>query len=195
MAHCSTQSTYITGSWKSPEPPPAKYNSILIAALTNNTIVRERVENDIFTALGSSVTATKSITEIPPSISGTDTSKTAILQTVRKKKIDAILTVSLLSQETESRYMPDRNPYSPLGYGYNQDFWGYYNYWNPQFNNQNYYSQEKVYYIESNLYDSKTEKLMWSAQSKTYSPDNLESFSREFAILIAKKMREDGFLK
>jgi hypothetical protein len=195
LFQCCAPSTYITGSWKSPATGQKTYKSILVAALTSNTIVKDKLENDIATSLSRSANVMKSINEFPPSISNSDTNKVKIMEAVQKKNVDAILTISLLSKETESRYIPDRNPYSPLGYNYYQSFWGYYSYWYPQFyGQQGYYNQDKVYYIETNLYDTSTEKLIWSAQSKTYSPDNLEAFSKEFAEVIVTKMKTDGVL-
>jgi len=193
LLQCCAPSTYITGSWKSPAPP-APYKSVLVAALTANTIAKSTLENDMAAALAKNITVTKSIDEFPPNISGSDSSKREMMEKVRKKNVDAILTISIISKETESRYVSGANPYDPLGYGYYDDFWGYYNHWYPSFYGPGYYEQNKVYFIESNLYDSKTEKLVWSAQSKTYSPDDLQPFAKEFANIIAAKMREDGVL-
>lgn len=193
LFECCAPTTYITGSWKSPASATQQYKNILVAALTDNTIAKATLENDMAEALGKNVAVIKSIDEFPPNISGSDSSKVSIMNKVKNKNIDAILTISILSKETESRYIPGRSPYDPLGYPYNVDFWGYYDYWYPHFN-QGYYTQNKVYYIETNLYDSKTEKLIWSAQSKTYDQDNLQAFSREFAGIIVAKMKADGVL-
>jgi len=193
LLQCCSPSTYITGSWKSPATP-APYKSVLVAALTGNTIAKATLENDMQAALGKNITTLKSIDEFPPNISSKDSSKTQLMNNVHKKNVDAILTISIISKETESRYVSGGNPYDPLGFGYYNDFWGYYDHWYPSFYGSGYYEQNKVYFIESNLYDAKTEKLVWSAQSKTYSPDDLQPFSKEFANIIAAKMRADGVL-
>jgi hypothetical protein len=188
-------STYVTGTWKSPTPPVSHYSSILVAALTSNTIVKATLEKDLSSEITKTVSAVKSIDEFPPDISGSDSNKLNIMQGAQRKNLEAVLTVSILSKETESRYVPNRNPYSPLAFDYYQNFGGYYNYWYPSFYGPDYYQQDKVYYIETNLYDAKTEKLVWSAQSKTYSPDELNNFSKEFAVVIVNKMKADGVLK
>jgi hypothetical protein len=113
---------------------------------------------------------------------------------VNGKNMDAILTLSTVKQETQTRYVPGSSPYSPLGYPYYNDFWGYYSYWYPRFYAPGYYVLDKIYYIEVNLYDTQTEKLVWSAQSKTYNPDDLPSFSREFSDVIADKLKNDGMI-
>jgi hypothetical protein len=187
-------STVITASWKSPTPQTKRYERIMVAALTSNTIAKATVENDIASAISGSVTVLKSIDELPPGINNADTDKVVIMNKVKNKNVDAILTISLINKETESRYIPGAYPYNPLGYGYYNNFWGYYSYWYPYAYSQGYYIQEKIYFIETNLYDVKTEKLIWSAQSKTYDPGNLKIFSKEFATIIAERLRKDGVL-
>lgn len=187
--------TVITASWKTSAATEKKYKRILVAALTSNAIAKETVENEVATALSSSATVLKSIVEFPPEISNSDTDKVLIMNKVKGKNIDAILTVSLINKETESRYIPGRSPYDPLnGFGYYDSFWGYYSYWYPYTFNQGYYIQEKVYFIETNIYDVPTGKLIWSAQSKTYDPLNLKTFAKEFASVISTKLKKDGIL-
>lgn len=189
-----TPATYITGTWKSPATASRQYKSVLVAALTNNTIAKATLENDMAAALGKSISTLKGINEFPPDIYGTDSSKVGIMQKVKDKHVDAIMTISIISTETESRYVPGGPPYQPLGYIYYNDFWGYYDYWYPRVYDQGYYEENKVYYIETNLYDTSDQKLVWSAQSKTYSPDELEPFSKEFANVIVSKMQEDKII-
>jgi hypothetical protein len=42
---------------------------------------------------------------------------------------------------------------------------------------------------------SMTQELLWSAQSQTYSPDNLSSVAREFSAVLVSKMEKDGVIK
>lgn len=188
---CCSPSTYITGSWKTPEPLPKQYTSILVAALTNNTIAKATLESDMASVLNKSVTVIKGIDEFPPDIYGTDSSRINIINKVKNKTVEAILTISIISEETETRYVPGTDPYYPPVHPYYNNFWGYYNYWQPLALDQGYYVQNKIYFIETNLYDIGNEKLIWSAQSRTYEPGDLESFSKEFADVIVLKMQVD----
>ena len=190
FAGCSP-STYITGSWKNPAAT-AKYKNIMVAALTANTIAKATLEENVARTLGKNVNVSKSIDEFPPGLNNKDSSKATIMRKVKNKNVDALLTISILSRETESRYMRSSSPYSPAGYVYYNDLWGYYDHWYPSVYNDGYYVNDKVYFIETNLYDTETKKLIWSAQSKTYSPDNLEPFAKEFATVTVSKMKEDG---
>lgn len=188
-------STVITASWKSPSVPSKKYSRILVAALTSNTIAKVTLENEVALALGNGVNVLKSISEFPPDIHNTDSDKEAIMKNVKNKNVDAILTISLINKETETRYIPGNYSYNPIiGYNYYDNFWGYYSYRYPHSYDPGYYVQDKIYFIETNLYDVKTEKLVWSAQSRTYNPAGLETFSKEFSNIIVAKMKKDGVL-
>jgi len=191
-------STKITGTWKKQLQTEKTYNSVFVASLTSNNIVRATVENDIATEfIKQGITAYKSLDEFPPGIKMDSISKENIMNRMKNKKAEAILTVSLIRKETESRYISNgAYPYSPFPrYAYYADFWGYYSYWYPSAYSPGYYEQDKTYFIETNLYDAVTEQLIWSAQSKTYNPAGIDKFSKEFSKLIVLKLKEDKMLK
>jgi hypothetical protein len=192
---CETTSTVITGSWKSPKQNK-NYHTILVAALTNHAVVKSTIENELAGAFNSNgIKTLKSIDEFPPNMSTSDSDRQALMDKMKTIGTDAILTVSLLKKETESRYVPGNIAYDPYtGYGYNRRFWGYYSYWYPNLYEQGYYSNDHTYYMETNLYDASTEELIWSGQSETYNPIDMPTFAKEFADLIVDKMKKDGVL-
>jgi hypothetical protein len=188
--------TMITGSWKSPAANAKPYENILVAALTGHTVAKSVLESDIAGYLNQyEINAIKSIELFPPEISNSDSDRVSLMNNIKGRNIDAILTVSVLRRESETRYAYSRVPYDPYyRYEYYQNFWGYYNYAYPFSYNPAYYT-ERIYFIETNLYDTKTEKLMWSAQSKTYDLDDLADFSKTFSKSIVMKLAEDGVVK
>lgn len=194
LASCYSSSR-ITGSWKSPKQGEKVYKTLFVAALTGNTVAKSTIEKDLDQMLGKyGISVVKSIDEFPPTFSKDSVSKETLMQRVHQKKSDAILTVSLLKKETESRYTT--GTYAPAGrWGYYGTFGGYYNYWYPYAYSDTYYTRDEVYYLETNLYDSSTEELIWSAQSQTYSYDGLATHSKEFSVMIGEQMKKDGILK
>lgn len=194
----SCSSTKITGSWKSPKQPVKTYSSVFVVSLSSNNTVRGTIENDLALALEKQeIISYKGMDEFPPGVKKDSVSKDDILGSMRNKKADAILTVSLIRKETESRYVPGSGvPYAPVPiYSYYSDFSGYYSYWQPYIYSPGYYEQSRSYYMETNLYDSGTEQLVWSAQSRTYNPIDINDFSLEFSRIIVAKLKEDGMLK
>jgi hypothetical protein len=194
LAACTT--TKITGAWKNPKQEKT-YSGVFVAALTSNTIARATIENDLVEMLEKqSIHSYKSMDEFPPGIQKDSLTKEDILSRMKKNKSEAILTVSLIRKETETRYIPnDGYPYTPFHYPYYGDLWGYYSYWYPYLYGPGYYETDKIYFIETNLYDCYTEQLVWSAQSRTYNPADLQAFSKEFSKIIVNKLKDDGMLK
>jgi hypothetical protein len=190
--------TQITGSWKNPKPSRKRFNTIMVAALTQDLSARQTVESDLVEALtSSSIKTLKSIDAIQPGfLDEKNIDKEELLSKIRKTKVEGILTVSLLNKETENRYVPGTYSYAPVTrYGYYGRFSGYYTTWYPTLTSPGYYVEDEVYFIETNLYDAASEDLIWSAQSQTYDPNGLTQFSKDFAEVVVIKMKQDGVLK
>lgn len=189
--------TEITGSWKNPDANPEKLQKILVTALTDNTTARQTVENDLSRALQQNgFTAIKSMEVIPPTFTaGKEINKEELLNRINGTEVDAILTIALLDKDTENRYVPGNYGYQPMPrFGYYGQFWGYYNNWYPMLYSPGYYQEDKIYFLETNLYDAETEELVWSGQSETYNPGSLAGFSKGFASVVLTRMEEDGVL-
>jgi hypothetical protein len=142
----------------------------------------------------SGVKTLKGMEAIPPAfLDNKEFDKEVLLEKIRKTGAEGIITVTLFDKETETRYVPGSYGYTPLTrYRYYGRFSGYYTTWYPTVYTQGYYAQDKIYFMEINLYDATSEELLWSAQSETYNPSSLAQFSKEFAEMIVNKMREDG---
>ena len=179
--------TKITGSWKIPEISRT-YHNVFVAALTGNTIAKSTIENELSTALNNKgIKTMKSMEEIPPTYGNDSISRSQLLERVQQSGSDAILTISLLKKETESRYVSGN--YAPVSrWDYYNSFGGYYNHWYPYAYSPGYYQKDNVYYLETNLYDTKKEVLLWSAQSRTYSYESLQALSKEYAAVVVDQM-------
>jgi hypothetical protein len=195
LSGCSS-STQIMGSWKSPEIAAQNYQRIVVAALTDNVLARQEVENDLQAQLQQrGIEATRSIDLFPPSASKAGADVNLLLERIKENGHDAILTAALVDEQTESRFVPGNMGYHPMSrfmwYG---SFRGYYNFWHPTLYQPGYYTEDKVYYLETNLYDADNDRLVWSAQSKSYSPRSLRRAASKFAELTVQKMTEDNVL-
>lgn len=187
--------TKVTGSWKNPKNSNKTYSNVLIAALTANSVARSTIETELEIALNKvSVKTAKSLDQFPPNFAKDSVTRRDVMKMVKKKGSEVILTITILKKETESRYVS--GGYTPtVRYGYYDSFWGYYNYRSPYTYSEDYYTGEDIYYLETNLYDSSTETLLWSAQSKTYYYNGFANFSKQYAKVIVDQMRKDGMIK
>ncbi len=188
LAACAP-STKISGSWSSPDKPASPYKKLLATALTSNLVNRQAFEEELVaTLLEDGVEASSSLTLIPLGSASDKEGMEKAVKTVQESGYDGILTVALLDQTSETRYMQGGTAYAPMGYG------GYYGYYGAMTYDPGYYTTDKLYYIEVNLYDAKTESLVWSSQSETTNPTNLETFSHAFAGVVVDRMIKDGII-
>jgi hypothetical protein len=189
-------STKILGSWTSPSKPAGGYNNIFVTAITENLLARQEVENDIDEILKrEGINAASSFEIIPPGFVPSAATKDKIINAIKAKGHDAALTVALLDQTTETRYVPGTAMYSPMVYGgAYRSFYGYYSYYSPAMYTPGYYESDKKYYIEMNLYDLSTEELVWSSQSETTNPSSVEGFAEAFSQTVVGQLIKDGLI-
>ena len=57
-----------------------------------------------------------------------------------------------------------------------------------------YYITETKYFWESNFYDMSTQSLLYSVQTKTFSPSSTESMGHEYGRMIVKHMQQKEVL-
>jgi hypothetical protein len=190
--------TEVTGSWKNPEVTLKPVHTVLVTALTGRNNARQTVETDLANALQKDgIKSIRSLDILPPSFtSSKEPDKEALLKKIKGSNVDVILTVALIDQTTESRYVPGSYGYAPMTrFGYYGRFWGYYTNWYPTLYSPGYYTEDKTYFLETNLYDAHTEELIWSAQSESYNPSSLDRFSKEFAATVLNEMKKDGLIQ
>jgi hypothetical protein len=186
LVACSA-STQITGVWRNPEVANKTYNNICIAAITENPTNKQIVEQEMFNALKHKGLPSTRMGELfPYKFTGAQVEKDLILEKVRGNKNDGILTFMLVKQKEETRYVPGSATYAPYGYG--GSFGGYYGYYGARAYDPGYYTQDEVYFIETNLYDVASEKLVWSVQSKTYNPSGINQFAKDFTHTITQQL-------
>ena len=193
-----TSTTHITGSWNNPNFPDQSYDRIFVAAMTDNLQAKQVVEEQLAEKLrDKGIEVAKSSDVFSPNFTDDDTQdKDELLGKIREDNYDAILTISLLDKDSETRYVQGSYGYSPVTkYRWYGDFWGYYTYWYPYVYEPGYYTQEEVYFFETNLYDAETEKLIWSAQSESYNPTDIELFSEDFAEVILDELEDEKLIR
>lgn len=194
-----TSSTIITGSWSSKDLPKGKkYKSVFIAALVENKELKATLENNLAAeAQKRHLRVVKSMDVFAPNFTKENApSKEEMLKVIKKKDCDAIFTVTYLDTKTESRYVPGGPMYNPYPtFGYYGGWYGYYGYYYPQLYDPGYYTTDKMYYLESNLFDADTEKILWSAQSETTNPASASDFSKDYVKAVVNELVSKGFLE
>lgn len=197
LAGCST-TTEITSSWRKPNATADNFDHIFVAALSSNIAAKQAVENGIQEQLQQrGIKVDKSLDAFPPDFNNNNAQrKDLVLSRIQGTGADGILTIALLKEDTETHYRRGSGMWNPgLRYGYYNSFWNYYNNWYPALYDPGYYDETKVYYLETNLYNAKTEQLIWTAQSKTYDPTSINSFLKGYLKTIQEQMMKDGLIR
>lgn len=196
LASCGS-TTSVTASYKEPNLKNESYKKVFVAALTDNTYAQQAVENSMSKLLSDrNVSSIKSMDVLPPNFRKTaeKKDKELVVQKMREKGCDAIMTIALIDAKHETRYVQESTPYYPIGVPYYGGFGTYYMYGYDNFYSPGYYTDDKVYFLEANVYDAATEKLVWSAQSKTYNPSSIDDFLKGYAKALSERMTSDGLM-
>lgn len=187
-------SNKITYSWTNPTFKTNKpYQKIFVAALVNNPHVRTHLEEEMWlTAKSNGYTAERSWDYFPPSFSKpAPPSREMMMKEIKRLECDLIFTITLTDKKSETRYVPGTfGIYGPFP-GYGLHFRGYYSYWYPYAYDPGYYVTDRTYFMEGNLFDTETETLIWSIQTKSINPGSVERFSKELIETMLTKSATD----
>jgi len=203
--------TELNTSIKAPEVTPKKYDKLAILAFlparSNRAIVETAVEKvlqdegikgratfDMFPLAGDKELI-QNMKLSPEEL------KAIVREKVTKNGIDGLLTISLLDAKSEERYVKGSSvsvgvPLYAVDPIYNYTYVDYYNYAYTTVSKPGYYVQTTTYFIETNLYDIATEKLLWTAQTTTKNPESAEKEAIAFGKIIVQDMlRKEVLLK
>jgi hypothetical protein len=211
---CSTRrpTTNITGSWKDPEGK--SYQNFFVAVLAKSLPARSSMEGDISRDLKrEKVKATKSLDVLGHNQKvETAEEKQAAVEKIQSLGYDAIIVVTLIKKTEESRYIEGTTSYTPtnigVGTGYYNPVTGstsgtngnygafgiYYMDASSAYNSEGYYETDKIYFVQSNMYDATTKKLVWSAQSDTFYPGDLATASNDFAFVMVDALKKANLI-
>jgi hypothetical protein len=210
VTSCGTPATKITGSWK--DPNAKSYKDFFVAVLTKNKQARQQLEGDIADRLKRErvkVTRSLDVFQHTEKVETPEERKAAI-EKIKSLGHDAIMVIKLVNKTEDTRYVAGTNSYAPtnigIGTGYNLQTTGapppgqygafgmYYldNY--GSHSTPSYYQMDQFYFLESNLFDAKTEKLVWSAQSEVFNPANLPSASGDFSFVMLDALKKGNLI-
>jgi hypothetical protein len=182
-------STQLTSVWKDPsyQTRPAK---IMVAGVAKNPINRRLFEDEFVQQLKSRGTdAIASYTVLSDAQQG---DPAAIAKKVAELGADTVLITRLVSKKIVQVYVPGSSYFPPPFYGTWPDYYGYgYRYmYTP-----GYIADDEYAVIETNLYEAKSNKLVWAASSETGINDSdQKNLIQTYVGVMVKNMIELGLL-
>ena len=188
-------SSVITNSWQAEKLNTINFKKLLIIAIDNNKdrTIKIKLENHLVNDLTKKgIDAFSAIESYGPFfLSGLQESEA--INKIKGQGFDAVLTVVLLDKEKEKHYIPGRITYTPYSMYYRR-FWGYYSTVYDRIYEPGYYTENTNYFWESNLYNLENDALIYSAQTKSFNPNNLETLADEYGRIISNDLFKKGIL-
>lgn len=198
---CSSSSMRIMATWTNPKekpnPQPGKHK-IFIFVMTQNYEAQITLENDLATAAADKgILTVKSNDAFGAILTVDKLPKTEVLlKAIRDLGCDGIFTVAVVDQTEKTHYVEGSYssgafvPYAGYGYTYS----GYYAY-TPVFYSPGYYTTDKTYFIESNLFNADSEQMLISMQSKVVNPPDIVKASKQYTKMLVTELQAHGYMK
>jgi hypothetical protein len=187
--------TNVTNSWTSKDAPRKPLQKVIIVPLMpdDERTFREKVGQQLATNFaGEGYITTTAYAEYGPKAFD-KLSETQALKKISGSNIDGVLIVTLLDQEKEKQYTSGSVSYNPITSRQHR-LWNYYTTSNARVNSSGYYSKDPKYFIETNLYDVKGNKLLYAAQSETFDRASADKLASNYAKAIVENMQEHNLL-
>ncbi len=202
LASCGS-STRLTNSWSDKENTPKHFDKLGVAVLfpnQSNRYVTERAvaeklrernikaeaTYDIFPFAGRFGEFTKD--KSPEAI------RKIIVDKITENNFDGFMIISMFDKKQEERWVSDRNfmmggtGYYGTPYGMPGSYSGYYYYSMGTFYDDGHYVDHVTYFLECNLYDVQSEKLIWRAQTKSVNIDSVDKEAQKLAELVGHEL-------
>ena len=185
-------STQITGSWADKDIKPVKFKYLAIVGIGNKVQYRKMIEETLETELlNQGINAIAALDFLPPNATKQNMTKEELVGFLNANKIDGVLTISLLAFNDTRRYVPGQYYYSP---GYDVPFGSYYGSMYNYVYSPGYYAGSEQFFLESNIYEYPSGKMIWSAQTKTELINSLGGAADDYAETIADAIAKSGVL-
>lgn len=181
-------STQINSVWKDPsyQARPAR---IMVIGVAKHPLKRRLFEDEFVMQLKAHGTeAIASYTVLPDK---KQDDQEAIAAKVKELGADTVLITRLVSKKIVRTYMPGTPYFPPPYYGTWPAYYGYgYRYlYSP-----GYIAEDEYAVIETNLYETRNDKLVWAASSETVMVDSDQSMIKSYIGIMVKTMGEHGLL-
>jgi predicted GNAT family acetyltransferase len=160
-------------------------NHILVIAAADQVTQRHAIEDDYVKALTAvPVTAVPSYTLMDSDIA---LSRETVEAAIEGQGFDGVLVTRLLGVEEVEEYQP------PVNYDHYRSYHRYYQR-SLDYSSPGYYRKYKILKLETNLYDTATQELIWSMQSETIDPSAPQDVIEAQIKLTIDRLTQGGLI-
>lgn len=205
LAACST--TEIVGTWTDPEFTGKRIDSLLVIARVEDESLRRMFEDRFASALQDRGVNAVASYRVFPAMAELD--KAGVEERAQKLGLRGVLIARLLETEKveiqEPGYGPGYGPgFAPYRHPYRDSFYrwpDYYRSWHSYYGYGYGYPyaptwtrEATVFRLETNLYDTASDRLVWSARSETTTFESPEKKLDEVVREIIGKLEGSGLI-
>jgi len=163
LVSCAASSK-LTTSWSDPAATGRSYKKIAVVGITPRAPGRRMYEDAFVAALESrAVAAVASYTFAGEG----KLDREAATAKLKEIGADAVLVTRLVDQETVKNFYPPSYSTVATPAMYHGGWYGYYSTGYTYMSDPGYVTEDKVYRLETNLYDLGNERLLWSGLTET----------------------------
>ena len=186
LTACAT--TQVNSVWKDPsyQARPAK---IMVIGVAKNPLNRRLFEDEFVAQL--SARGTEAIASYTVLSDKQQDDQTSIEVKVKELGADSVLITRLVSKKTVQVYVPGTAYYPPPYYGTWPDYYGY---GYRHIYSPGYIAEDEYAVFESNLYETKTDKLVWAASSETLMSGSDQNLIKSYISVMVNTMASRGLL-
>jgi len=189
-AGCATP-TQLAGVWSDPAYVGQPAQKVLIVALAQNERNGKIWESAFAHQLQSAgAQPIASSTAIPM---GSMTDSTSFRAAVMGSGADLLAVTRLVAVDKEQEYVPGSTYYTPA-----PSYYGYYGYYSGAYSAMStpgYMQTNTIVKLETNLYDLKMEKLVWSAATSTINPETAQDAAESVTQTLIHDLVTKGIIK
>ena len=158
-------------------------SDILVIAITGNEHNRRSFEKKFVAHLKSVGVDAIASEEAIPMPANLELKKEMILNAVNQYKNDAVIITHLIGKE-------EKDVYTRSGSAHR----GFYGFYHSRYSDPGYSSTSTTVRLETNLYDVKTEKLIWSGKSETWSKDSKDKIINDVIKAVIKNLQKNKII-
>ena len=183
-------STKLTGVYNDRNYGGGYLKSVMIVGVSDN-LKNRRLFEDTFVEQfkKSGIEAFSGVVVIPK---GKKLNKDTIKGAAENLGAETVLVTHLVGVEKKETYVPPSYDYMPR---HHNRLGPYYSSVDQYTHTPGYYIDHKYVRLESNLYETKTEKLIWSASSETIDPESVNELIESLCKKVMKSLKDNNLIK
>jgi hypothetical protein len=192
VAGCSP-STQLVKTWSDPSLNAATvpaYKKVLVIAQLKDDSSR-RIAEDKLVASSPAGNFIASYNYLKPD----QKDQNLVVGELLKDGIEGIILMRLTDITKSTDYVQGTSYYGGWGRGYGY-YGGYgYGYGGAMYGTPGYYEENKTYYVETNIYDVKSNKLLWSGTTSTLNPTKANETMDDIILALKTELNNKGLIK